>query len=89
VLGFSRAFAHHAAMRRVTVNVVCPGWVRTDMARKRWDELKIDERDAVSGIPLGRVVEPDEVAALIHFLASDPSGAITGQAFNIDGGTLA
>lgn len=89
VLGFTRAFARHAASRGVTVNIVCPGWVRTDMARARWEELGIDEAAAASGIPLGRVVEPAEVAALVHFLASDAAGAITGQAFTIDGGTLA
>jgi NAD(P)-dependent dehydrogenase (short-subunit alcohol dehydrogenase family) len=89
VLGFTRAFAQHAAPRRVTVNAVCPGWVRTDMARERWEELKIDEEIAASEIPLGRIVEPAEVASLVYFLASDEAGAITGQAFNIDGGALA
>jgi NAD(P)-dependent dehydrogenase (short-subunit alcohol dehydrogenase family) len=89
VLGFTRAFAHHAARRAVTVNVVCPGWVRTDMARTRWQELHIDERKAASGVPLERVVEPAEVASLVYFLASDEAGAITGQAFTIDGGMLA
>jgi NAD(P)-dependent dehydrogenase (short-subunit alcohol dehydrogenase family) len=89
VLGFTRAFALHAAARSVTVNVVCPGWVRTDMARNRWEELDIDEEKAASRIPLGRITEPAEVASLVHFLASDEAGGITGQAFNIDGGTLA
>ncbi|HUF71658.1 MAG TPA: SDR family oxidoreductase [Gammaproteobacteria bacterium] len=89
VLGFTRAFADHAAARGVTVNAVCPGWVRTDMARERWKELGIDEAKAGSGVPLGRVVEPAEVASLVFFLASDEAGAITGQAFNIDGGMLA
>jgi len=89
VLGFTRAFARHATARNVTVNVVCPGWVRTDMARNRWEELDIDEETAAAGIPLGRVIEPAEVASLVYFLASDEAGGITGQAFNIDGGTLA
>lgn len=89
VLGFTRAFARHAAARGVTVNAVCPGWVRTEMARGRWQDLDIGEEEAASGIPLGRVVEAVEVAALVHYLASDAAGAITGQAFNIDGGTLA
>ena len=89
VLGFTRAFAHHAATRGVTVNAVCPGWVRTDMAQSRWEELGIAEEQAASSVPLGRIVEPAEVASLVYFLASDAAGAITGQAFNIDGGTLA
>jgi len=89
VLGFTRAFALHAANRGVTVNAVCPSWTRTDMARDRWKALNIDEKQAASAVPLGRVVEPDEVASLVHYLTSDEAGAITGQAFNIDGGTLA
>lgn len=89
VLGFTRAFALHAAARRVTVNIVCPGWVRTDMARGRWEELGLDEHEAASSVPLGRIIEPAEVASLVHFLASDEAGAITGQAFTVDGGALA
>jgi NAD(P)-dependent dehydrogenase (short-subunit alcohol dehydrogenase family) len=89
VLGFTRAFARHAATRGVTVNAVCPGWVRTDMARERWKELDIDEPVAAEESPLGRIVEPAEVASLVYFLASNEAGSITGQAFNIDGGTLA
>lgn len=89
VLGFTRAFARHAAVRRVTVNVVCPGWVRTDMARSRWADLDLDEERAAAEAPLGRIVEPEEVASLVYFLASDEAAAITGQAFTIDGGVLA
>lgn len=88
VLGFTRAFAQHAASRGVTVNVVCPGWVRTDMARARWAELGIDEAAAATDLPLGRIVEPAEVAALVHYLVSDEAGSVTGQAFTIDGGAL-
>jgi NAD(P)-dependent dehydrogenase (short-subunit alcohol dehydrogenase family) len=89
VLGFTRAFAQHAAGRGVTVNAVCPGWVRTDMARARWQALELDENSAAARVPIGRIVEPAEVAELVYFLASDAAGPITGQAFNIDGGTLA
>jgi NAD(P)-dependent dehydrogenase (short-subunit alcohol dehydrogenase family) len=59
------------------------------MARSRWKALDIDERKARSSVPLGRIVEPAEVASLVYFLASNEAAAITGQAFNIDGGTLA
>lgn len=89
VVGFTRAFAQHAAGRRVTCNAVCPGWVRTDMARDRWKELGIGEMEAAAEVPLGRIVEPDEVASLVYFLTSEEAGAITGQAFTIDGGMLA
>lgn len=89
ILGFTRAFAHYAASRSVTCNAVCPGWVRTDMASDRWKALEIDEQDAASQVPLGRIVEPAEVASLVQYLASDAAGAITGQAFTIDGGMLA
>jgi NAD(P)-dependent dehydrogenase (short-subunit alcohol dehydrogenase family) len=89
VLGFTRAFARHAAGRGVTVNAVCPGWVRTDMARSRWQELGIDAAQAAADAPLGRIVEPAEVAALVCYLASDDAGAITGQAFTIDAGLMA
>jgi NAD(P)-dependent dehydrogenase (short-subunit alcohol dehydrogenase family) len=89
VLGFTRAFARRAAARGVTVNAVCPGWVRTDMARSRWKALDIDETKTRCSVPLGRIAEPAEVASLVYFLASNEAAAITGQAFNIDGGTLA
>lgn len=89
VLGFTRAFARHAAARGVTVNAVCPGWVRTEMARSRWQALGIDEAQAAAESPLGRIVEPADVASLVYYLASDEAGAITGQAFDVDGGMLA
>jgi NAD(P)-dependent dehydrogenase (short-subunit alcohol dehydrogenase family) len=89
VLGFTRAFAQHLAPRKITVNAICPGWVRTDMAEGRMKEIGITQKDLSTSVPLARFVEPREVADLIFFLAtSEASAMITGQALTIDGGTL-
>lgn len=89
VLGLTRSLALHAAARGITVNAICPGWTRTAMAEARYAELGIDAAQAAAGVPLGRIVEPEEVAALALWLCSPGAGAITGQALTIDGGTLA
>jgi len=89
VLGFTRAFAQHLAPRKITVNAICPGWVRTEMAEGRMKEIGMTENDISTSVPLARFVEPSEVADLIYFLASSEASAmITGQALTIDGGTL-
>lgn len=89
VLGLTRSLALQAAARGITVNAICPGWTRTAMAEARYAELGIDAAQAAAGVPLGRIVEPAEVAALALWLCSPAAGAITGQALTIDGGTLA
>lgn len=90
VLGFTRALSHLVAARKITANVICPGWTRTDMAEGRMAELHITEKDFAHSVPLGRFIEPDEVAGLAYFLAaSESAGGITGQSFTIDGGVLA
>ncbi|OGQ87686.1 MAG: hypothetical protein A2289_24540 [Deltaproteobacteria bacterium RIFOXYA12_FULL_58_15] len=89
VLGFTRALALHLADRHITVNIVCPGWVKTDMAKQRWVDLGMTEHDADESTALGKVVEPHEVADLVAYLASESAASITGQSFTIDGGSLA
>jgi NAD(P)-dependent dehydrogenase (short-subunit alcohol dehydrogenase family) len=94
VLGLARAAALELAPREIRVNAVCPGWVDTPMARRdcqtsahRAGESVDDLRArALAGIPLGRMIEPGEVAALIGWLTGDEARAITGQAYNIAGG---
>jgi meso-butanediol dehydrogenase/(S,S)-butanediol dehydrogenase/diacetyl reductase len=86
VLGFTRALALHASARGITVNAVCPGWVKTGMAEARWRELGKSEDDAARRIPLGRVALPENVASLVAYLASEEASHVTGQAFVIDGG---
>lgn len=94
VLGLVKCVAKELAPRKITVNAVCPGWVDTDMARADLERFARDDaadvRDAearvLAGIPLGRFVDPSEVASLVGWLVSDEAAAVTGEAFNISGG---
>jgi len=83
LVGFARSLARELGSRSITVNVVAPGPVATDMiaalSEKRQAEL-------VAAVPLGRVAQPDEVAAAVAFLASADAGYITGAVLPVDGG---
>jgi len=89
VLGFTRALSHAVSQRRITVNVICPGWTRTDMAHGRMTELGMNEASLQTSVPLGRFIEPSEIADMALYLASDSAAGITGQSFTLDGGVLA
>ena len=89
VLGLTRALAHMAAPRRITVNCICPGWTRTEMAEGRMRALGLDEEALAASVPIGRFIEPEEVASLMLYLLSDVAAGGTGQALFIDGGSLA
>ena len=83
LVGLSRSLAKELASRNITVNVVAPGPVGTDML----NELDQERRSAIiNAVPLGRLGEPAEVAATISFLASDAAGYITGAVIPVDGG---
>lgn len=88
VVGFTRALALHAAPRRITVNAICPGWTRTAMAEDRMRDLGLDAGALARSVPIGRMLEPREVADLAFFLAGEAAAGITGQALAIDGGAL-
>lgn len=96
VLGFAKSLADEVAGDGITVNVVCPGYMRTD----RIDELvaqraRMDQRDPadilaamVADVPIGRMGAPEELAAAFAFLASEPARYITGAALQVDGGFI-
>lgn len=89
VVGLTRSLALLAAPRGITVNAICPGWVETEMAAQRLRELGLSPDEAARGVPGGRFVQPDEVAAAVAFLIEDTAASITGLALTIDGGGLA
>lgn len=81
--GFTRSLAYEIGSRGITVNAVAPGFIATDMT----DELTDEQKQAMmANIPLGRYGEPDEIAKVVSFLASDGAAYITGQVLNVNGG---
>ena len=80
LIAAARSLALELAQRRITVNTVAPGFVRTDML------AGLDERELAAEVPLKRFAEPEEVAALVGFLFGPRAGYITGQTLAIDGG---
>ena len=83
LIGFSKAMAREVASRSITVNVVTPGLVDTDMTKAITDKA---QADWASAIPLGRLGTKAEVAAAVCFLASDEAAYITGQVLAVNGG---
>jgi 3-oxoacyl-[acyl-carrier protein] reductase len=83
LIGFSKALAREVASRSITVNVVTPGLVDTDMTKAITDKA---QADWASAIPLGRLGTAEEVAAAVCFLASDEAAYITGHVLAVNGG---
>ena len=83
MMGFSRSLAREVGSRGITVNVVAPGFIDTDMTR----DLNEAQKDAMlADIPLKRLGEPDDIAAAVSFLASKAADYITGQTIHVNGG---
>ena len=86
VLGFTRHLAKEVAAYGITVNAVCPGLIDTEMVRA---VVSPERADAYArGFPIERLGEPEEVAELVAFLASDRASYITGASLDINGGDL-
>ena len=83
LIGFAKALAREVASRGITVNVVAPGLIETDMTRGMTEKAQVDWG---SQIPLGRPGAPDDVAAAVCFLASDEAAYITGHVLAVNGG---
>lgn len=80
VIGATKAMAQEVAKKKVTVNAVAPGFIRTDMTKD------MDEAQLKSMIPMGRFGNPEEVASVVGFLASEEASYITGAVINVNGG---
>lgn len=80
VIGATKALAQEVAPRKVTVNAVAPGFITTDMTKD------LDVETLKKTVPLGRFGQPEEVAALVSFLASEAAAYITGEVISINGG---
>ena len=80
VIGATKALAQEVGSRKVTVNAVAPGFITTDMTKD------LDEKTLKAMIPVGRFGQPEEVADLVGFLASENAGYITGEVVSVNGG---
>ena len=85
ILGLTKSIAKELGSRNITVNAIAPGYIQTEMT----DNLDEPSRDnLIKSIPLQRLGQPQEIANLVCFLASDEAAYITGQTLNVDGGMV-
>jgi 3-oxoacyl-[acyl-carrier protein] reductase len=83
VVGMSKSLARELGSRNITVNCVAPGFIDTDMTRSLAEEQK---KALLEQIPLGRLGQPDDIAAAVAYLASPAAGYITGAVLHVNGG---
>lgn len=83
LIGFSKSLAREVASRGITVNVVAPGFIETDMTAALTDEQKAL---TLAQVPVGRLGQPTEIANAVAFLASDEASYITGETLHVNGG---
>ena len=85
IFGFSKSLAREVGSRGITVNAVAPGFIDTDMTRDLPDEQR---KALLDTIPLGRLGSPQEIAAVVAFLASEPAAYVTGETLHVNGGMV-
>jgi acetoacetyl-CoA reductase len=83
-IGFTKALAQEGALKGITVNAICPGYIGTEMVRAVPEKV-LNER-IIPQIPVGRLGEPEEIARCVVFLAADDAGFITGSTISANGG---
>ncbi len=83
IIGFSKSVAREVGSRNITVNVVAPGFIETDMTDQLGSEIA---EEVTQRVALGRLGRPEEIAAAVGYLASDDAAYVTGQTLVIDGG---
>lgn len=83
IIGFSKSVAREIGSRNITVNVVAPGFIETDMTEQLGDEVA---EQVIARVALGRLGKPEEIAAAVGYLASDDAAYVTGQTLVVDGG---
>lgn len=85
VIGLTKSVAKELAARNVLVNAIAPGFIQTDMTANLTEKAK---EELTNAIPLGKLGQPEDVAKVVLFLASDDAAYITGQVINVDGGMV-
>jgi len=83
IMGFSKSLAREVATRNITVNVVAPGFIDTDMTKDLPEEHK---QGLLTSIPLNRLGKPEDIAAAVAYLASEGGAYVTGQTLHVNGG---